>query len=104
MCNSRDLGTLFTHRMAGLAYGVLEKSEMLDYVDREFRSSLRNAWSANKRFNDDYEGCLRFISRELDDLNIPYALLKDAYLCGHYPKEDRTANNIDVLIRPDDAS
>ena len=98
------LGYLFENRMAGMAYGVLEKTELLDHVDREFRSSIRNAWSANKRFNDDYEGCLRFVSRELNEVGIPYALLKGAYLCGHYPKGYRTSNDIDVLIRPDDVS
>lgn len=95
------LGTLFENRMAAVAYEVLEKCELLGDVDREFRTSLRNAHIANWKWNEDFIGCLRHVSAVLDSANIPYALLKGAVLIGKYPLGCRTSNDIDVLIAPE---
>ena len=96
------LGYLFANRMAGVAYGVLEKTELLSSVDREFRNSLKGAWELNEKLNADFFGCLNYLSVQLDTCGIPYALLKGAYLCGKYPIGYRTSNDIDVLINPED--
>lgn len=96
------LGALFANRMAGVAYNVLKELELLDCVDREFRNSLHNAALLNEKKNEDFFGCIRFLSTELDACGIPYALLKGAYLCHWYPKGCRTSNDIDVLIAPED--
>ena len=96
------LGNLFANRMAGIAYGVLEKDELLSCVDREFRNSLKGAYSLNDKTNEDYLGCLNYLSTQLNSCGVPYALLKGAYLCGKYPVGYRTSNDIDVLISPDD--
>ena len=37
------LGMLFANRMAGVAYHVQKETALLDFVDREFRNSFRNA-------------------------------------------------------------
>lgn len=96
------LGHLFANRMAGIAYGVLEKTELLSGVDREFRNSLKYAWALNERLNADFFGCLNYLFDQLEDCGVPYALLKGAYLCGKYPIGYRTSNDIDVLINPED--
>ena len=96
------LGYLFANRMAGVAYGVLEKTELLSNVDREFRNSLKGARDLNEKYNEDFFGCLNYVSILLDACGIPYALLKGAYLCGKYPIGYRTSNDIDVLINPED--
>lgn len=96
------LGYLFANRMAGVAYGELEKAELLSLVDREFRNSLKGAWMLNKMKNSDFVGCVKYLSTELDSCEVPYALLKGAYLCGKYPIGYRTSNDIDVLICPED--
>lgn len=96
------LGTLFANRMAGVAYGVLKEMELLQKTNREFRNSLFNAKLVNEKINQDYEGCVKYVSSELEDSNVPYALLKGAYLCNWYPKGYRTSNDIDVLIALDD--
>ena len=96
------LGYLFANRMAGVAYGVLEKTELLSSVDREFRNSLKGAWTLNERLNADFFGCLNYLSVQLDACGVPYALLKGAYLCGKYPIGYRTSNDIDVLINSED--
>ena len=96
------LGYLFSNRMAGVAYGVLEKTELLSSVDREFRNSLKGAWTLNEKLNADFFGCLNYLSTQLDACGIPYALLKGAYLCGKYPVGYRTSNDIDVLISHED--
>jgi len=96
------LGWLFANRMAGVAYSVLEKTELLNNVNREFRNSLKNANLLNKKINEDYLGCIKFLSTELESCGVPYALLKGAYLCYWYSDGCRTSNDIDVLISPDD--
>ncbi len=96
------LGMLFANRMAGVAYHVMKETELLDRVDREFRNSLRNAHLLNEKLNEDFLGCVKFLSAELEACGVPYALLKGAYLCPWYPKGCRTSNDIDVLIAPED--
>ncbi len=99
---SEVLGMLFSNRVAAIAYGVLKESELLDRVDREFRTSLSNAAMINDKKNEDFIGCIKFLTEELEKCKVPYALLKGAYLCYQYPKGYRTSNDIDVLISPDD--
>ena len=48
------LGHLFANRMAGVAYGVLENTELLMGVDREFRNSLKGARNLNEKLNEDF--------------------------------------------------
>ena len=96
------LGSLFANRMAGVAYNVLKELKLLDLLDREFRNSLSNAELLNEKKNEDFFGCIRFLTTELDACGIPYALLKGAYLCHWYPAGCRTSNDIDVLIAPED--
>ena len=96
------LGHLFANRMSGVAYGVLEKTELLSSVDREFRNSLKGAWMLNEKLNEDFFGCLNYLSTQLDTCGVQYALLKGAYLCGKYPVGYRTSNDIDVLVNSTD--
>ena len=96
------LGQLFANRMAGVAYGVLEKAELLSNVDREFRNSLKGAWILNEKLNEDFFGCLNYLSAQLDTCGVNYALLKGAYLCAKYPVGYRTSNDIDVLVNSED--
>ncbi len=96
------LGHLFFNRVAGIAYGVLEQTELLNCVNREFRNSLMGSWHLNERFLADYIGCLKYLSLQLNACEVPYALLKGAYLCGKYPVGYRASNDIDVLIDPKD--
>lgn len=96
------LGMLFVNRMAGVAYHVLKETELLGQLDREFRNSLRNTSLLNEKINEDFLGCIKFLSTELDACGVPYALLKGAYLCHWYPKGCRTSNDIDVLLAPED--
>ena len=96
------LGYLFDNRMAGVAYCVLERTNSLSNVDREFRNSLKSAHMFNEKLNADFFGCLNYLSIQLDACGVPYALLKGAYLCGKYASGYRTSNDIDVLINPND--
>lgn len=95
---SEVLGMLFSNRMAGVAYYVLKNANLLNLVDREFRNSIRNASILNEKINDEFFSCLKFLTKILEDCNVPYALLKGAYLCNWYPKGCRTSNDIDVLV------
>ena len=96
------LGQLFANRMAGVAYGVLKNTGLLSSVDREFRNSLKGAWMLNEKLNEDFLGCLNYLSNQLDACGVQYALLKGAYLVGKYPIGYRTSNDIDVLVNSAD--
>ena len=95
------LGMLFANRMAGVAYHVLNKTKLFDKTDREFRNSIKNASMLNQKVNDDFRGCLNYLTTELEACGVPYALLKGAYLCHWYPKGCRTSNDIDILVAPE---
>lgn len=97
------LGFLFDNRMAAIAYRVLRDSRLLGYVSREFREALTNAYLLGVRRNEDYFRCLETVTAELERIQAPYALLKGAYLCARYPEGCRTAGDIDVLLREQDA-
>ncbi len=92
------LGMLLANRMGGVAYHTLEQANLLDQTDREFRNTLKNTSLLNEKRNDDFSGCLKYLSTELDACGVPYALLKGAYLCGWYPKGCRASNDIDVRL------
>ena len=98
---SEVLGMLFANRMAGVAYHVLNEAKLLDLTDREFRNSVRNAAMLNEKINEDFRGCVKYLTTELEACGVPYALLKGAYLCHWYPKGCRTSNDIDVLVAPE---
>ena len=95
------LGMLFANRMAGVAYHVLSKTKLLDKADREFRNSIKNASLLNQKVNDDFRGCVNYLTTELEACGVPYALLKGAYLCHWHPNGCRTSNDIDILVSPE---
>lgn len=96
------LGMIFSNRMAGVAYHTLKELDLLGKTNREFRNSLRDIATVNRRSNREFVGCLNFLSAELDACGVNYALLKGAYLCNIYPIGCRTSNDIDVLVAPED--
>ena len=96
------IGYLLTNRMGGVAYNVLMRTQQLSTVDREFKNSLKCAKVFYEKYNQDFFGCLNYLSVHLNACGIPYALLKGAYLCKKYPVGYRTSNDIDVLISPED--
>lgn len=100
---SAVLGLLFENRTAAIAYRVLRDSRLLGCVNREFRTSLANAHLLGVRRNEDYFRCLQIMMSELERCGAPYALLKGAYLCARYPEGCRTAGDVDVLLRTQDA-
>ena len=94
------LGQLFFNRMAGVAYTVLLKNNLLREVNREFRTSLQNAYLQNTFKNSSFYKCVDRVSKILS--GIDYVMLKGAVLCATYPKGCRTSNDIDILVSPDD--
>lgn len=98
------LGHLFFNRMQGIAYHTLKKHGLLGKVGREFRNSLSAAYEANLAKNQRFYACLAQLREVLDPINVPYAMLKGAYLCGKYPVGCRTSNDIDLLVLPKDVT
>jgi len=98
------LGHLFFNRMQAIAYGVLKKHGLLSKVNREFRTSIKCAYSQNIEKNNSYFKCLNYINELLSDCKSEYAMLKGAALCRLYPLGYRTSNDIDILITPDSIS
>lgn len=96
------LGHLHINRVAAVAYDVLKQSGNIDSVNREFRNSLKDAYTVNIEKNDSFYECLDIVSKALKECDTSkenkYALLKGAYLCGKYPLAYRTSNDIDILV------
>ena len=95
------LGMLFENRMAAVAYGVLIDTGLIEMVDREFRTSLKNAYFVNTKVNENFIECVDMLGKVLNSCGVPYALLKGAFLCAWYPKGYRTSNDIDILVSPE---
>ena len=98
------LGHLFFNRMQGIACGVLKKHNALEGVNREFRHSLQGAYEQNIEKNRSFMQSMALLSETLRPCSDRYAMLKGAYLCGAYPDGYRTANDVDLLVRPEDVT
>ncbi len=96
------LGHLHMNRVAAVAYDVLKQSGNIDKLNREFRNSLKDAYTVNIEKNDSFFECLDIVNKALEKCGTSnenkYALLKGAYLCGKYPLGYRTSNDIDILV------
>lgn len=102
--NATVLGNLFYNRMQGVAYGQLERNDLLSVVNREFRTSLNNAYEQNCAKNDSFFECIKWLSNVLEPYNKKYAMLKGALLCGIYPQGYRVSNDVDLLVAPNDVT
>ncbi len=98
------LGYLFANRMQGVAYDNLVKSDGLKSANREVRNTLRDAHEWTVRKNENYTWCVSKVSSVLREFSLPAAMVKGAYLHMKYPAGCRTANDIDLLMRPEDIS
>lgn len=98
------LGQLFFNRMQTVAYGTLSNHNLLGKVNREFRNSLGGAYEQSIRKNKSFLGCVMYLNRILMGCGYRYAMLKGAFLCGHYPQGFRTSNDIDLLVLPEDVT
>ena len=98
------LGHLFFNRMSAVAYETLRKSNMLNKVNREIRTSLRDSYNKSLEKDISFFECVHELSETLSGCDCDYAMLKGAYLCYRYPVGYRTANDIDLLVRPNDVS
>ena len=98
------LGHLFFNRMQAIAYGTLNKHNLLGKVNREFRNSLKGAYTQNKEKNKSFFECVGHLENLLSHCCCSYAMLKGAYLCKWYPAGYRTSNDIDLLVHPKDVT
>lgn len=98
------LGHLFFNRMHGIAYDTLKRNGCLGKVNREFRNSLEAAFNQNVQKNQSFHQCISILSDILLASDCKVAMLKGAYLCAHYPDGYRTANDVDLLVLPQDVT
>ncbi|MGN1095050.1 MAG: nucleotidyltransferase family protein [Eubacteriales bacterium] len=98
------LGQLFFNRMQGVAYGTLQNHDLLGKVNREFRNSLQSAYEQNSEKNKSFFECVSMATELIYESKCNAAMLKGAFLCAHYPKGFRTANDIDLLVNQKDVT
>ena len=98
------LGHLFFNRMQGIAYGTLQKNNLLRKVNREFRNSLSAAYEQNIQKNRSFYICINEMTKLLSHFNCRAAMLKGAFMCAHYPDGYRTSNDLDLLVSPQDVT
>lgn len=91
------LGQLLFHRVGGAAYYTLLSCDLLAGVHRECRLPLQMLFDGNRVKGESMQAALELLGKALPT-DIPYALLKGAYLTGLYPAGLRTSNDIDILL------
>ncbi|MBE7056357.1 MAG: hypothetical protein E7388_02815 [Ruminococcaceae bacterium] len=95
------LGQLCWHRVAGVAYYILNNSGLLNKTNRDFRFSLQSIYEASIQRNLLSKEILSDISKVLSNANFKYAFLKGSFLSSNvYPEGLRTSNDFDMLISP----
>lgn len=98
------LGELCVNRVAGIAYLNLKKLVNL-HVIKEFENTLKAVYLDNLKRTQHYKKNVRMISKLLENVSFPYALLKGAYLTTNIYKEGcRTSNDLDILIEEENVS
>lgn len=95
------LGYIFLNRMQGIAYDVLKNDNLLGKVNREFREVLRTSYEQNVRRNISFEKAVCYLYDIFSEFSEKYAMLKGAFLFKKYPEGYRTANDIDLLVLPE---
>lgn len=94
------LGHLLYNRIGAIAYYVLNKAQLLQKVNREFRNTLKVVYENDSIKATSFIKALTTMFSICCECEFPYAFLKGAYLVDIYPKGLRTSNDIDILIKP----
>lgn len=98
------LGELCINRVAGIAYLNLKKLGNL-HVIKEFENTLKAVYADNVGRAKKYKKNVEMISKLLEGVDFPYALLKGAYLTTKiYEEGFRTSNDLDILVEEDNVS
>jgi len=92
------LGQLLYNRVGGIAYFVLEKAQLIDKQNREFRNTLKTIYQTNIAKGKSFQNSLDFLGGVFTEVDFPYAFLKGSYLSSLYLSGMRTSNDIDILI------
>lgn len=95
------LGQLMFHRVGGAAYYTLLSCDLLAGVHRECRLPLQMLFDGNRAKGASMKAAMELLGESLP-ADMPYALLKGAYLAGLYPAGLRTSNDIDILLNKSD--
>lgn len=96
------LGLIGMHRIGGMAFLVLKECNLLDKLNREFRSCLNAIYEHNLNLSYSFQKGLTYLSYIVDNADMPYVVLKGACLANLYPAGTRTSNDVDLLIRRQD--
>lgn len=101
---SKMLGELCTNRVAGIAYLNLQRFANLRVI-KEFENTLEAVYLDNVNRAQQYKKNVKFISKLLENVCFPYALLKGAYLITKvYEDGCRTSNDLDILVEEENVS
>lgn len=102
-CNkSYILGKLAMHRVAAAAYIQLEAHGLQDCLGRVFCNALKDLYEESCYRCKVYNRDLGFLAIVLQNVEFPYALLSGAYAPSVYAQGTRAAENVDILINPED--
>lgn len=89
------IGQIVMNRITGIAFDNFD----LERGPKEAIKFLKQSYISNIKANDSYIDSLAYLSTILMDVDIPYALLKGAYLIPFvYKKGHRTSNDVDIMI------
>lgn len=102
-CNrSYILGKLAMHRVAAAAYKQLADHGLQECFGRVFCNALEDLYEESCYRCKAYNRDLGFLAIVLQNAEFPYALLSGAYAPSVYERGTRLAENVDILINPED--
>lgn len=90
-------GFVIANRMIGISYKNLKKANIK--IPGEIEKALQVLYEINKVKSEKFKNDVLYISKLLNNVSFPYALLKGAFLTTSlYDAGERTSNDIDILV------
>ena len=101
---SELLGGILLNKVVGISFDKCIKAPEYTFT-KEFIDTLECIYHNNVESNKRFLNGVKYLSGILKEQDIPYALLKGAFLIGDlYPMGYRTSNDVDILINEENIS
>lgn len=101
---SELLGGILLNKVVGISFDKCIKAPEYTFT-KEFIDTLECIYHNNIESNKRFLNGVKYLSGILKEQDIPYALLKGAFLIGDlYPMGYRTSNDVDILINEENIS
>src|SRR5690554_778877 len=93
------IAQLIYNKLAPRAYIHLTVNNQFDYIPKYFKKSIYNEYQITKLQQQIFQKEIDLLTKELNQNNIKYCILKGPILQGAiFPEHTRSYNDIDILV------